>query len=177
MNRKEILKSSFRILKRNKMRTFFMVLGIVISIASLILTITFGKGFQKQIADRAGKYLGSNSIVVMAQKMKLEGKPVETDLVSTLTLDDLKAISAEVPSIGMYDPVQVAGNREVIAGNRNISTTIKGGSVNSEFVWNRGVSRGEYFNEGEVLNASRVALIGPGIARALFGDSIPLAHR
>jgi putative ABC transport system permease protein len=174
MNRIEILKSSFRTLKRNRMRTFFMVIGIVISIASLILTITMGRGFQKQISDRARKYLGSTSIVIMAERMKLDGKPVASDLISTLTIDDLKAIAAQVPSVSMFDPVQSAPNREVVAGNRNISTTIKGGSVNGEFVWNRGVSKGEYFNEGEEINASRVALIGPRIAEVLFGDSDPV---
>jgi putative ABC transport system permease protein len=174
MNKKEIIKSSFRIMKRNKMRTFFMVLGIVISIASLILTITMGRGFQQQISERAKKYLGSNSIVVMAQKMKLDRKQVETDLISTLTIEDLKAIAAEVPSISLYDPVQVAGNREVVSGSRNISTSIKGSSCNGAIVWNRGVSSGEYFTEEEEITASRVALIGPGIAAALFGNADPV---
>jgi len=174
MNRNEILKSSFRILKRNKMRTFFMILGIVIGIASLSLTFTIGKGFQKQISERVKKYLGSNGLIIIAEKMKLDGKPVNSDLVSTLTLDDLKAITNEVPGISMVDPVQSISNREVIAGNKNISTNIKGGSVNSQFVWNRGISKGEYFNDGEELNASRVAVIGSRVAETLFGTSDPI---
>lgn len=174
MNKKEIIKSSFRIMKRNKMRTFFMLLGIVISIASLILTITLGRGFQQQISERVKKYLSSNSIIVMAQKVKTDRKQVETDLISSLTIEDLKAIAAEVPSISMYDPVQIAGNREVVSGNRNISTTIKGGSCIGAIVWNRGVSSGEYFTEEEEITASRVALIGPGIATALFGSADPV---
>ena len=91
MNKKEILKSSLRIMKRNKMRTFFMILGIFIGIASLSLTFTIGKGIQKQIAERAKKYMGSNSLIIRAEKLKLDGKPVSSDLVSSLTLDDLKA--------------------------------------------------------------------------------------
>jgi putative ABC transport system permease protein len=174
MNRNEILKSSFRILKRNKMRTFFMILGIIIGIASLSLTFTIGKGFQKQISERAKKYLGSNGLIIIAEKMKLDGKPVNSDLVSTLTIDDIKAIASEVPGISMVDPVQFISNREVIAGNKNISTNIKGSSTNGQFVWNRSVSKGEYFNEGEELNASRVAVIGPRVAETLFGTSDPV---
>ncbi len=176
INRNAILKSSFRILRRNRTRTFFMTLGIVISIAALILTLTIGKGVQQQISERARKYLGSNSIVITAHKLKLKGRPIESDLVSTLTIEDMKAIADEVPSINMTDPVQMAEGREIIAGKKNISTTIKGSSVNGEIVWNRGVISGEYFNEGEVMGASRVALIGPRIATVLFGNSDPVGE-
>jgi putative ABC transport system permease protein len=48
--------------------------------------------------------------------------------------------------------------------------------VNGEIVWNRGVSRGEYFNDGDELGASRVALIGPRIATELFGGSDPVGE-
>jgi putative ABC transport system permease protein len=176
MNKQEIIWSSFRIIRRNKMRTFFMVLGIVISIAALVLTIALGKGFQRQISERAEKYLGSNSIVVLAQKMKLEGKPFESGLVSSLTIDDLKAIASELPMISMYDPVQFAENREVIAGNRNISTNIRGSSVRGELVWNRGVTKGVYFDENDELSAARVALIGPEIAEVLFKNQDPVGQ-
>jgi putative ABC transport system permease protein len=174
MNKKEVLKGSLRILKRNKMRTLFMILGIIIGIAALCLTFTIGKGTQKQISERVKKYLGPNSLIVRAEKLKLDGKPVNSDLISTLTLDDMKAIASEVPTVSMYDPLLLLSNREVIAGNRNITTTIRGNSVNGQFVWNRGVSKGEYFNEGEEMNASRVALIGSRIAETLFGTADPV---
>lgn len=174
MNKKEVLKGSLRILKRNKMRTLFMILGIIIGIAALCLTFTIGKGSQKQISERVKKYLGPNSLIVRAEKLKLDGKPVNSDLISTLTIDDLKAIASEVPSVSMYDPLLLFSNREVIAGSKNITTTIKGSSVNGQFVWNRGVSKGEYFDEGEEMNASRVVLIGSRIAETLFGAEDPV---
>jgi putative ABC transport system permease protein len=177
MNNKEVLKSSFRIMKRNKMRTFYMVFGIIIGITSLSLTFTIGKGSQKQITERAKKYFGPSDIIVRAEKLKLDGKPVSSDLVSSLTIEDLKAISDEVPAIRMFDPVQLLSGQEVIAGNKNISATIKGSSVNGQFIWNRGVALGEYFNDSEELNATRVAVIGPGIAEELFGKSNPVGDQ
>jgi putative ABC transport system permease protein len=173
MNRKEILKSSFRILKRNKMRTFFMALGIIIGIASLSLTFTIGKGFQRQMAERVKKFLGSNDLLISAVKLKMEGNK-SSDLVSTFTIDDLKAIVSEVPGISMFDPHQILPNQEIVAGNQNISTTIKGSSAIGQIVWNRGVIKGEFFNESEELNASRVVVIGPRIAETLFGSSNPV---
>lgn len=174
MNRKEIFKSSIRILRRNKMRTFFMILGIIIGVASLSITFTIGQGFKKQITERARKYLGASDILVTAVKIKLEGKSVENNLISTLTIDDLKAIASEVPLVSMYSPVQFLPNSEIIAGNKNISTSVKGSSTNGQIVWNRSVIKGEYFDEAEELNASRVALIGTKIAETLFGTSDPI---
>ena len=150
MNKKEILKSSLRILTRNKMRTCFMVLGIIIGVTALSITFTIGKGFQKQIMERVKKYLSSSDLLITATKMKMDGKPID-NLVSTLTIDDLKAIASEVPSVSMYAPVQFLPNSEIIAGNKNISTIIKGSSSNGQIVWNRGVIKGEYFDDGEEL--------------------------
>ncbi|NOU19779.1 MAG: FtsX-like permease family protein [Bacteroidales bacterium] len=174
MNKKETLKSSLRILKRNKMRTFFMVLGIIIGVASLSITFTIGQGFQKQITERVKKYLGSSDLLITAMKIKLEGKPTENNLVSTLTIDDLKAIASEVPLVSMYAPVQFLPKSEIIAGNKNISTSVRGSSTSGQIVWNRGVIKGEYFDDAEELNASRVALIGTKIAETLFGTSDPI---
>jgi putative ABC transport system permease protein len=174
MNKKEILKSSIRVLKRNKMRTFFMVLGIIIGIASLSLTFTIGKAFQKQMSNRVKKLMGLNDILITAQELKMDKGPLNNDLVSTLTVDDLKAIATEVPGISMFDPVQVLSNQEVIAQNRNISTSVRGSSVNGQYVWNRGVTKGKYFDNGEELSSSRVALIGPKIAETLFDNTDPI---
>src|SRR5512145_2441908 len=154
MNKKETLKSSLRILKRNKMRTFFMVLGIIIGVASLSITFTIGKGFQKQITERAKKYLGSSDILVTAVKTKLEGKSVDNNLVSTLTIDDLKAIASEVPLVSMYSPVQFLPNCEIIAGNKNISTSVRGSSATGQIVRNRGVIKGDYFDDAGERNAT-----------------------
>lgn len=153
-----------------------MSLGIIISIASLVLTITLGKSFQKQITDRARVYLGSNSVVIMAQRMKLEGRPMESDLISSLTIEDLKAVAEQVPAVEMYDPVQFVNNCEIIAGNRSMSTNVKGSSVTGELVWNRGTVKGEYFNPNDEASSARVALIGPDIAATLFGESDPVGE-
>jgi len=173
MNKTEILKSSFRILRRNKMRTFFMILGIIIGVASLSITFTIGKAMQKQISERVKKYMSSNSLVIFAAKIKMDN-PQTDGYVSTLTIDDLKAISEEVPGISMFDPVQSLTGREIIAGNKSISTTLRGSSATAQVVWNRGVIKGEYFNEEDELNASRVALLGPRLAETLFGHSDPV---
>lgn len=176
MNKREIIKGSFRILKRNKMRTFFMVLGIVIGIGSLSITFTIGKGFQRQITERVRKYMSPNSLVIRAEKLKLEGKPVESDLVSTLTLDDIKAIESEIPEVSITDPMSML-TKEVIAGNNSLKTIVKGNSVNAELVWNREVKTGEFFNEADELNASRVAILGPRAANILFGANNPVGSQ
>ena len=151
-----------------------MILGIIIGIAALSLTFTIGNAFRTQFIERARKYMSPNSIIIVAQKLHVDAKPMPGDFVSTLTIDDLKAIASEIPGISMYDPSVMLTNREVIAGNKNISTIIRGNSVNGQYVWGRTVSLGSFFDQGEELNASRVAVIGPKLAETLFGNADPL---
>lgn len=174
MNQKEIFKGSMRILKRNKLRTFFMIIGTVIGITALTLTFTIGIGSQKLITQRAQKYLGSNNILIRAEKLKLDGKPTSTDLVSSLTLDDVKALSQETSLISMVDPLQFLPDQEIIANGHNIKTMVKANSFIGQYAWNRGTIKGEYFNSAEESSASRVAIIGTKIASALFKNTDPI---
>jgi putative ABC transport system permease protein len=174
MNQKEIIKGSIRILGRNKMRTFFMIIGIIIGITALTITFTIGKGSQKLITERAKKYLGTNTLLVIAEMVKLNDRPEASNLVSSLTLDDAKVLQKEVPNVSMVDPVHMLPNQEIIANGSNVRTLVKGTSAQGKYVWNRNVIKGEYFSEAEVLSSSRVALIGTKVAEALFKGADPV---
>ncbi len=49
MKKTRIVKNSFRIMGRYKLRTFLMMLGVVVGIAALTVIISVGKGTQKKI--------------------------------------------------------------------------------------------------------------------------------
>ena len=49
MNMYDLVKSSIRSLKANKMRAFLTMLGIIIGISSVIAMSAIGKGGQKQL--------------------------------------------------------------------------------------------------------------------------------
>lgn len=172
--KKKILKSSMKFLLRHKLQSFFMIFGIMTGIVFLCLTFSIGSGTEKQIMSKVKSFFGSDNIFILAGKgMKMAG-PRSEGPITSLTIEDLEVILNVVPGVISYDPIQSLPECEVIYGNANISTTVHGRSVEGEVVWNRTVTSGEYFNETDVKDAARVALIGTKLAKQLFGEENPV---
>jgi len=174
MNRYKIIESSFRILRRNKLNTFFMILGVVIGIAALSLTFSLGKSAEKQITEKVKKLFSENNILITSGRVELgSGRSSESSF-ANLKIEDIEAIANDIPGITMYDVFQVTPERDVISGNKNISTAINGGTAEGELVMRRSVTSGEYFTKAEEKSSARVALIGTKIVKKLFKGSDPI---
>jgi putative ABC transport system permease protein len=174
MNRSKIIESSVRILRRNKLNTFFMILGIVIGIAALSLTFLLGKGAEKQLTEKVKKLFNPNNILITSGRVELESGRSSESSTTNLKIEDIEAIMNEVPGIAMYDVIQITPERNVIFGNKNISTAINGGTAEGELVWRRSVTSGEYLTKADEKSSARVALIGTKIAAKLFEGSDPI---
>lgn len=177
MNKIKIIESSFRILRRNKLNTFFMILGIVIGIAALSLTFSLGKSAEKQLTRKVKNLFNPNNILVTSGRVELESGRSSESSMTNLKIEDIEAIMNEVQGITMYDVIQATPERDVIFGNKNISTAINGGMSEGEMVWRRSVTSGEYFSKAEEKSSARVALIGTKIAKKLFEGSNPVGSQ
>lgn len=177
MNKYKIIASSFRILRRNKLNTLFMILGIVIGIAALSLTFTMGLGAEKQLTERVKNLFSPNNILITSGRVELESGRSSESSATNLKIEDIEAIMNEVPGITMYAPIQMTPERDVIFGNKNISTPINGGTAEGELVWKRSVIAGEYFTKADEKSSARVALIGTKIAKKLFEGSSPIGEQ
>ncbi len=177
INKYRILESSFRILRRNKLNTFFMILGIVIGIAAFSTTFSIGKGAEKQLTEKVKRLFSPNNILITSGRVELESGRSSESSVTNLKIEDIEAIMDGIPGIAMFDVLQVTPERDIIFGNKNISTAVNGGMAEGEFVWKRGVISGEYFTKGDEYSSARVALIGTKIAKKLFEGSNPVGEQ
>ena len=164
MNKRLLLAGSVRSITRYKLRTFFMSLGIVIGVAALVIMRSMGASTEKDTLDRFKRVFSGASIFIMNNG-------------GALTIEDIEAISAELPSIVDWNPSRADGVHELRYRDRNRSLMIRGQSKRAEFVMDRGVSEGEYFSEEDVSSAARVALLGKKTADALFGGEDPIGKR
>ena len=177
MNKYKIIESSFRILRRNKLNTFFMILGIVIGIAALSLTFSLGKSAEKQLTQKVKNLFNPNNILITSGRVELESGRSSESSVANLKIEDIEAIMNEVQGITMYDVIQATPERDVIFGNKNISTAINGSMAEGEIVWRRSVTSGEYFSKADEKSSARVALIGTKIVKKLFEGSDPVGSQ
>ena len=89
----------FKIIKRNKLRSFLTSLGIIIGIASVIIIMSVGAGAQSLIINQI-ESVGSNLLGVLPGGSEEDGPPASAMGISitTLTNNDAKAIK-KLPEI------------------------------------------------------------------------------
>lgn len=164
-----ILIQGLRSLSRYKVRTGVMMLGSLIGVAALVFVVSVGRGAEHKILSTVERLFSASSIFVTSGGNLLTSGPRGDS--SRMTLDDMNAIAAAVPSIEVWDPLQVIDPAPVRRSEASTTARVIGQSERAERVWERAVVHGQYFGAAEVAHAARVALIGPTVERTLFaGD-------
>jgi putative ABC transport system permease protein len=174
MKKSRIIKSGFRGMGRHKLRTFFMMLGIVVGIVALTVIFSIGQGTEEQVMSNVEKMFGANDILIAAGGAGMGPRQGPTD---TFTIADLEAIAEEVPNVDMWDPLIMTPGREVVYKDKSATTSIWAHSPRAEIVWNRTVVSGQFFDDRDMESAARVALIGQELAEELFGDRDPVGEQ
>ncbi len=177
MKTRRMVVSSIRTMGRNKLRTFFMMLGTLIGVAALIVVVALGQGTQRAVLSSIQRMFSGSTILLSAGSGMRGDDPRAGGPTSTLTLADLEAIQAEVPAVDLSDPMQMIGPRQVVYQGNASDVSIIGQSENAEVVWNRRVTRGSFFTAADVQSSARVAVIGERVVENLFGDTEPIGQQ
>ena len=176
MRTARVVSDSIRAMNRNRLRTFFMMLGTFIGVGALMVILAIGRGTQAQVLRRFDKMFSGSTMFVRAGggrvRMGAHGPPT-----TTLTLEDIKAINDQLDEVILVDPIQMGGEREVTFEGRTSRLRVEGHSEAAEVVWNRPVTQGSYFTARDVSSSARVALLGPTAATELFGDQDPIGQQ
>jgi len=164
-----ILRMAFRALGRNKMRTALTMLGVVIGVGAVICTVAIGEGASQKI-QAAIANMGANMVWIEAGGVNLNGVRTGNGATKTLTLDDVKAIEQQVPLVGHVTPnIDLRG--QVVFGNQNWNTGVRGVSADYLYVRKIAVERGTVFGQEETDRADVVCMLGPTVANILFTNN------
>ena len=169
-----ILKTASGALRRNVMRTMLTTLGIVIGVAAVITMMEIGKGATIAI-QRTMASMGANTLVILPGAANTGGINYGVGSIMTLTPQDADAIIKECPAVGSVAPI-VRARTQLVYGNRNWVPTYIYGTTPS-FLQVRDwtdMDEGEAFTEHDVLNSSKVCIVGQTIVRELFGGQSPI---
>ncbi|MFZ5517459.1 MAG: ABC transporter permease [Candidatus Zhuqueibacterota bacterium] len=175
MKTTRLLKIAYTGLGRNKLRTFLMMIGIVIGITALTLIISVGIGAQDRVMDRVKKF-GLESIMVFAGGGREMGQP-SGGQITTLTLQDAEAIKREVSAIDEVAPFNRKGNAEIKYLDNSTTATVFGITPTWASVWDWDAETGDFISEEDMANFNRVCLLGPTVKKVLFGDENPIGQQ
>ncbi len=157
---------SFESLVKHKLRTFFMMAGTIVGIAALVIIMAMGRGTEKRVMTRVNNF-GPRAIMLIAGGGKDLPPP---DLsVTTLTLDDAKAIREEVPGLEIVTPQAWRFNVPLRFEANEVSSVVWGVEPVWHDAWEWYPIHGEGITEEDVATQSRVCVIGASVAKDLFG--------
>ena len=172
MNIPDILSLSVKSLLRTKGRAVLTMLGIIIGIASVILTLAIGQSAQAFLLSQVASF-GSNLVFVANGKGdETRGGPPSSSVKQTLTLDDQRALSRE-PWIEFLNASTVA-NDLLTANGVSTYASISGTGPDEQKIFRTVVAKGRFLQTEDVGSHARVVVLGAGIARKLLGSSDPI---
>jgi putative ABC transport system permease protein len=153
-------------LSGNKLRSGLTVLGIVIGVAAVIAMLAVGRGAQASITGSISG-IGTNLLFVFRGD---PGDNVRNP--KPLTLGDAEALRDQfaAPSVEAVAPA-LQGNGVVSFGGEQTSPQILGVTPEYFQVRNYNITEGEFITEEHMLGRASVVLLGPDVAKNLFGHS------
>jgi macrolide transport system ATP-binding/permease protein len=163
-------------LKRNKMRSVLTALGVIIGVGAVIAMTEIGEG-SKAANQKIIASMGANNILVFPGAAASGGVSFGGGSVQTLTPDDMKEIVRQCPAVADAAPVVRVGKAQIVYGNRNWNTSVTGTTPSYLAVrdW-EGTEEGDVLSDRDVLNRSKVCLIGTTLKRELFQDESPVGQ-
>src|SRR4051812_6360753 len=161
-------------LARNKMRSALTMLGVVVGVSAVICTIAIGDGAASKVRE-AITSIGANMIWIEAGGVNKNGVRTGSYGTKSLTLGDAKAIQQQISSVTNVSP-NVDTRVQLIYGNQNWNSTVRGVSPEYLAVKSWPVIRGEMFTTREIDAAANVCDLGRTIVEQLFSDDDPVGH-
>jgi putative ABC transport system permease protein len=161
---------ALRAIRRNLMRSFLTVLGIVIGVAAVVTMVTLGNGATRMVSDQISS-LGSNLLILRPGQQLGPGR--ESAGAPNFRMADVEAIQLQIPSLKAVAPV--AGSRvTLVAGGQNWSSQVSGTSNAYFTAGNWKIGSGRMFEDDEQTAGKSVCVIGNTVRKQLFGSASPL---
>ncbi len=156
---------AMRSIRRNLLRSFLTILGIVIGVSAVITMVTVGNGATLAIQNQISG-LGTNLLQVRPGQRMMGGGGGGAPAFKE---SDAEAIASQLGGIAAVAPEARSGAVLVLDG-RNWSSSIIGSTNQWLFTGNWKLADGRSFNDEEQLAGAGVCLIGESVRRELFGS-------
>ena len=159
-----------REIRRNLMRSFLTILGIVIGVAAVITMVTLGNGATRSVQDQIAA-MGSNLLMVLpGQRMgpMSSGAP-------QFKVADAEAIQQQISGLRAVAPI-ASKAVTVVRQAKNWSTAVTGTTPDYFEISRWRLASGRVFTAAEERAGKAVCVIGETVRRELFGRQNPIGE-
>jgi putative ABC transport system permease protein len=163
---------ALRSIRRNLMRSFLTILGIVIGVSAVITMVTLGNGATMAVQNQISG-LGTNLLQVRpGQRMGPGGGGGG----AAFSEGDAEAISSQIGGIMAVAPEARTG-ATVVANGRNWTSSVIGSTNAWLDTGNWKLKEGRAFSNDELRAGAAVCLIGETVRRELYGSRPALGEQ
>jgi putative ABC transport system permease protein len=156
---------ALRSIRRNLLRSFLTILGIVIGVSAVITMVTLGNGATLAVQNQISS-LGTNLLQVRpGQRMGPGGGGG-----AAFKEEDAAAIASQIGGVAAVAPEARTG-ATLVANGRNWTSSVIGSTNDWLITGNWKVAQGRDFSDEELAAGSAVCLIGETVRRELFGTA------
>ena len=160
---------AFQALRANKLRAVLTMLGVIIGSACIVMVVTVALAGKRYVI---GQIEGVGANLVWAEVIRAGGAQTTTPA-DEISLADRQAVKDAIPQV-----VETAGTREVpmtvVAGSIEHPISLVGVTDGFQQIRHLVVDRGRYFDEDDMASRSKVCLITPQLAAAVFPNEDPV---
>jgi putative ABC transport system permease protein len=160
---------ALRSVRRNLLRSFLTILGIVIGVSAVITMVTLGNGATAAIELQITS-LGTNLLLV-SPGQRVMGGGGGGGGVPQFSEADAEAIAAQIGGVAAVAP-QGRAAVTVVANGRNWATNVTGSSNEWFAAGNWKLASGRVFADDEQQGGSAVCIVGETVRREIYGGTI-----
>ncbi|HEY5911782.1 MAG TPA: ABC transporter permease, partial [Verrucomicrobiae bacterium] len=163
---RHIFSEALNALNHYRLRSLLTMLSITWGVASLMLLLAYGQGFERALV-KAFRQIGKDLVAVFPGQTSMQAGGERSGRRIRLELSDVKAIAAGVPAVEAVSP-EVRRYYPIIFNDRTRTYSVAGvhacyGRIREEIV-----AVGRFLSEDDVLHRRRVVVIGERIRKELF---------
>src|SRR5216684_3208770 len=162
----ELGSQAYGALRHNKRRSILTMLGMAWGIATVVLLLAYGAGFERGLW-MAFRSFGTNLVFLFPGRTSRQAGGTKAGSEVRLTVNDLDYIRAEVPLLKWLSP-EVFKQCAVSWGTRSASYGVSGVYAVYPRMRRMEFAEGSPFGEAEDFTHTRVAFIGADAKKKLF---------
>jgi putative ABC transport system permease protein len=171
----ELIRQAYSALRYNRRRSFLTMLGMAWGIATVVLLLAYGAGFESALWV-AFRSWGTNLVFIFPGRTSLQAGGTKAGTEVKLTVNDLEYLQAEVPLLKRISP-EAFKQTTVAYGIRSNNYGVSGVYPYYSHMRRMDIQEGSFFTELDENTRSHVAVIGSEVKKKLFSGENALGQK
>jgi putative ABC transport system permease protein len=171
----ELARQAYNALKHNRRRSILTMLGMAWGIATVVLLLAYGAGFERGLWV-AFRSWGTNLVFVFPGRTSLQAGGTKAGSQIKLTTNDLEFLQAEVPLLKRISP-ETSKQSTVAYATRSGNYSVSGVYPHYSHMRRIEVAEGTFFTDLDENTRTRVAVLGADVKKKLFSGENALGEK